>query len=77
MTSKTAELDYNEFQQNNIALMSAGTLTKLKSGDWSRTPAPLMQCVVCGGKLTTFVMKYFNWDSVKFKCYKCQDKANK
>jgi len=75
MTTQT--MDLNEFQINNVSLLSAGVLKKLKSNDWTTTPSPLMACVQCGGRISTPIMRFFNWDGVKFKCYKCQDKVSK
>lgn len=72
----TQTMDLNEFQAKNILLLSADILKKLKSNDWTTTPSPLMACVQCGGGISTPIMKFFNWDGRKFKCYKCQNKIN-
>jgi len=71
MTEKTK---LNKFQRDNVSLLTPIALQLLKSGDWTRTPAPLMRCVSCGGRVSTPIMSFFGWDGTRFKCYDCQKK---
>ena len=68
----TGNLKLNSHQRNNITLLTPITLELLKAGDWTRTPSSLMECVICGKGISTYIMRFFDWDGAKFKCYECQ-----
>jgi hypothetical protein len=74
MTSSLKQL--NKYQLNNRALLTPITLELLKAGDWRNTPAPLLSCTKCGGKISTFIMRFFNWRAEDFECYVCQGIKN-
>lgn len=62
----------NRYQVRNKEILTENILSELLNNNWSRTPAPIMKCVRCGGKISTYNLRFFGWDPLAVKCYKCQ-----
>lgn len=73
----TTKLNLNKWQRSNVALLTPIVLETLRSGDWRNTPAPIMKCTNCGSRITTPIMKFYDFDGKLFLCYKCQGRDNK
>jgi hypothetical protein len=63
----------NKYQVRNQEILTDQVLSELLNDNWSRTPAPIMKCVRCGGRISTYNLRFFGWDPLTVKCYKCQD----
>ena len=63
----------NKFQRNNLEILTNDVLKTLRSGDWRSTPSPILKCVSCGGRVSTFNLRYFGYRGEDVLCYKCQE----
>lgn len=63
----------NRYQVRNKEILTDNVLSELLNNNWSRTPAPIMKCVRCGGRISTYNLRYFGYDPLSVLCYKCQD----
>ena len=73
----TNQKNLNKFQRANLSRLTPMRLAVLKTGDWRITPASLMECVECGGSVTTPNLAFVNFDATAVKCYSCQRKHKK
>ncbi len=62
----------NRYQISNKEILTDQVLSELLNDNWSRTPAPIMKCIRCGGRISTYNLRFFGWDPLAVKCYKCQ-----
>ena len=62
----------NRHQVRNKEILTDEVLSELLSNNWTRTPAPIMKCVRCGGRISTYNLRFFGWDPLSVLCYKCQ-----
>lgn len=64
-------------KEKNIKMwerLSVDDRKDLIAGNWSRWSgeAFLYKCVVCEGKITLPIMKFYGFQPDRFTCYKCQ-----
>ncbi len=62
----------NRYQRNNLEILTDETVRRLRSGDWSATPAPILKCINCGGRISTYNLRYFDYRGEEVLCYHCQ-----
>ena len=69
----------NKYQEENIMWLDEegdDGLTRRQhaiQGDWTLGLNRLCQCVSCGKTNLTYpIMKFYNWEGQRFRCYKCQ-----
>ena len=62
----------NRHQLRNKEILTESVLSDLLNNNWSRTPAPIMKCIRCGGRISTYNLRFFGYDPLSVLCYKCQ-----